>query len=164
MPYDNGFRRGGGYDRGFRPESGAHGYDHGYLRGDARGRRALYERPWVGGYRGDEYQGGSGGHAVGTSGWLSPDRTIAGRGPDTGESAYDRHFREDRARMGARRRPRGESGAGELGFGARGYDRGFGRGYDRGFGAYGGGGGGAGDYGGDYGPGQGRTPGWPRHF
>jgi hypothetical protein len=79
---------------------------------------------------------------VGTSGYLDPSRTIAGRPPM--ESQYDANFAADRARNGVGRRPGGMrmEGRGDFG-GARpmgydaGYDRGFraqpvdrGRGYD----------------------------------
>lgn len=104
MRYDRGFGPGGGpggdWTRSY--QGGGRGYDRGYHLRD-RGDAAV--RPWVGSYRG-EFQGGSGGYPVNTTGYLDPSRTIAGR---TMRSQYDENFARDRERNGVGRRPGGAS-------------------------------------------------------
>lgn len=112
MRYDRGFGPGGGpggdWTRSY--QGGGRGYDRGY---HLRDRSDAAVRPWVGSYRG-EFQGGSGGYAVNTTGNLDPSRTIAGR---TGRSQYDENFARDRERNGFGRRPGGASMQGRGGMG-----------------------------------------------
>lgn len=124
MRYDRGFGPGGSHGGDWTQsyQGGDRGYDRGY---HLRDRSDAAVRPWVGSYRGD-FQGGSGGYAVNTSGYLNPDRTIAGR---TTGSPYDANFARDRERNGFGRRPGGayaEGGPIRSGGGQRtGYDAGL---------------------------------------
>lgn len=100
------------YEHWYRPDRFEHGYDQGY-----QYRRLRFaERPWVGGYR-EDFQGGSGGVALGTS------------GEHLWREWADQRYGRDFERLHGRRRPAGQPGGYGRDFVSRGYDYRYDRGY-----------------------------------